>query len=105
MQTMTLIGPSHWASYLINGDVTGLEPEDVAKCDAWLMREGVGACLTCDDAGFCWHHDADRELPLGTDCQTYTFAMDDGEPDIEPLLAWLDDQDDAAAVLRDLGRA
>ena len=30
------IGYQHWASYIINGDASGLEDEDIAACDAWL---------------------------------------------------------------------
>lgn len=31
----TVAGPAHWASYLVNGDASGLEPHDRAMCDAW----------------------------------------------------------------------
>ncbi len=27
--------PAHWASYLINGDASGLEDSEQAECDAW----------------------------------------------------------------------
>jgi hypothetical protein len=37
----TITGPSHWASYFINGDASGLEPGDQEKADAWLKRENV----------------------------------------------------------------
>lgn len=57
-------GPSVWASYLVNGDSSGLEPGEKAKADAWLKREGIrivdverdsnGECL---DPYFSWHAD------------------------------------------------
>lgn len=77
LQTLTITAPSHWASYLINGDASGIEPEDVAACDAWIAREGVGLPVSCDDAGFRWRHDAYAECPLGSDCQDYIFLIED----------------------------
>lgn len=65
--------PSYWASYLINGDASGLVPPDIARCDTWIERLGYGVPVDCADAGFRVHHDAWLESPLGGDCQTYTF--------------------------------
>lgn len=65
--------PSAWASYLINGDDSGLEDGEQAQCDAWLAIIGLGAPVGCDDAGFIHYHDAYGFCPLGADCQTYTF--------------------------------
>jgi len=31
----TLTGLAHWASYLINGDSSGMEESEIALCDAW----------------------------------------------------------------------
>lgn len=69
------VAPSHWASYLINGDASGIEPEDVRQADAWIAREGLGLPVSCEDAGFHWRHDAYAECPLGADCQTYVFLV------------------------------
>ncbi len=33
-----ITGPSHWASYLVNGDDSGLEPEEKAAADAWQEK-------------------------------------------------------------------
>jgi hypothetical protein len=75
MKTLEITAPSHWASYLINGDDSGMEPEEKAQCDAWIKREGVGLPVSCEDAGFIWNHDARVECPLGSDCQTYIFLV------------------------------
>lgn len=77
LRRLTITAPSHWASYLINGDDSGLDPEEKAACDAWITREGVGMPVSCDDAGFCRHHDAYNEMPLGADCQDYVFLVED----------------------------
>lgn len=70
-----LTAPSAWASYLINGDASGIDAADIAAVEAWLEREGLGLPCDCEDAGFHWHHDAYVEMPLGADCQTYTFIV------------------------------
>jgi hypothetical protein len=34
-----LTGPAYWASAIINGDRSGLEPDERQRLDAWLARE------------------------------------------------------------------
>lgn len=36
-----IVAPAHWASYLVNGDASGLEPHELAQAQEWLRREGV----------------------------------------------------------------
>lgn len=48
MKIIKLTAPSHWASYLINGDDSGLDAEERAACDAWIAREGVGEPVGCE---------------------------------------------------------
>ena len=74
-----LIAPSAWASYLINGDISGIDALDVQQCDAWIKRVALGLPVSCDDAGFRWHHDADVDSPLGADCQEFIFLQSSGE--------------------------
>jgi hypothetical protein len=51
-----ITGPAHWASYLVNGDASGLLDDEKAKADAWLEREGVAYVVGCsDNAHFTWH--------------------------------------------------
>lgn len=38
VQFVKITGPAAWASYLINGDASGLEDGEQAKADAWLSR-------------------------------------------------------------------
>jgi hypothetical protein len=76
LDTIDVTAPSHWASYLINGDASGMEDDEIAACNAWIAREGVGMPVSCEDAGFIWYHDARPECPFGADCQTYTFLFE-----------------------------
>lgn len=74
METITATAPSHWAPYLINGDDSGLDARELLTIDAWLANSGLGMPVSCEDAGFCWHHDA-MPFALAADCQTYTFLV------------------------------
>ena len=65
--------PSAWASYLINGDASGIDDADIAACDAWIKRVGLGAPVDCEEYGFLWSHDAMVECPLGADCAEFSF--------------------------------
>ena len=71
-----LVAPSYWASYLINGDHSGLNAVEKLACDDWIKSQNVGYPVTCDDAGFRWRHDADA-FALAGDCQTYAFLVEE----------------------------
>jgi hypothetical protein len=73
MNTITLTAPSAWASYLINGDASGIEDAEQAQADAWIEHVGMGSPVGCEDAGFIHHHDARQFAHCAADCQTYTF--------------------------------
>lgn len=73
---VTYTAPSAWASYLINGDASGLEDGEQATVDAWLASIGLGDPVSCDDAGFRHVHDAFAFMPLAADCQTYSFLKE-----------------------------
>jgi hypothetical protein len=74
MDTFELTAPSYWASYLINGDSSGLNAVEKLACDDWLKANRIFDVLDCVDAGFRWRHDAD-EFALAGDCQTYTCTI------------------------------
>jgi hypothetical protein len=75
MKTITLTAPSAWASAIMNMDYSGLSKEDIGQLNTFLALNNLSFsdCLTCEDAGFMWTHDAYSVCPLGADCQTYTF--------------------------------
>ena len=66
--------PSAWASYLINGDASGLDDGEEDAVDAWIESLGWGSPTDCEDAGFIAYHDA-HQFALAADCQTYSFLV------------------------------
>lgn len=42
LKTIEITAPAYWASYLFNGDASGIEDSEAAACDAWLEREASG---------------------------------------------------------------
>jgi hypothetical protein len=59
------IGAACWASYLINGDASGLSDEERALADAWCERElGPNAAIVdCGEPYFTWHYDLHTGAP------------------------------------------
>jgi hypothetical protein len=55
----TAIGAACWASYLINGDASGLSDDERKLADAWCDRElgPNGAIIDCGEPYFTNHYD------------------------------------------------
>jgi hypothetical protein len=71
---ITYVLPACWASYLINGDHSGLEPGEKQQVDAFLEREKLSAPSGCDDeAHFSRHNDA--HTGLSEDVLGFTFLV------------------------------
>lgn len=70
-ETLTGTAPSHWASYFINGDASGMEDDEIAAADKFADWLG-GSIVSCEDAGFLKYHDAHAFYPYAADCQTYS---------------------------------
>ena len=70
MKLETYTAPSCWASYLINGDASGIDNDDQREADAFVESVGAGSPVDCADAGFIHRPDFGK---LAGDCQTYTF--------------------------------
>ena len=71
--------PTWWASYLINGDASGLTDDEQAEIDNWCEVHTAGPCLdVADDEDFTTRGD---DGWLGADRATFTFQI------IEPLYA------------------
>ena len=79
IQTENYDLPAHWASALINGDESGLEPEDSEALEAFTadMVAEYGQCWAIDcseEPSFTAYHDAKRYGVLA--CETLTFTFD-----------------------------
>lgn len=73
LEPITYVLPAYWASYLINGDDSGISPEDKAQADSFLKRESLPVPVSCsDEQYFSWHNDA---TDLGGDVLEYTFLV------------------------------
>lgn len=68
----TRILPAHWASYLVNADMT--DPDiDYDEIETYLKSERIGWCAdVSDEAEFRTRNDFDS---LGGDCLEYTFQV------------------------------
>lgn len=56
-ETYTL--PAYWASYLINGDCTGMDDSEIAEVDEFCSDKGY--CVGCsDEEEFRWRNDANK---------------------------------------------
>ena len=51
-------GAAYWASYLINGDASGLDPDEKEAADNWAARElgDDGECVDCGEPFFSWSY-------------------------------------------------
>lgn len=76
LETVTGTAPSHWASFLINNDDSGLDLQEIDQ--ALAFAHWLGAMpVSCEDAGFMRTHDAMRVCSaLASDCQTYTALIE-----------------------------
>lgn len=72
MTTETYTLPIYWASYLINGDASGLEDNEQEEIDAWMESEQPGSCVDVgEDYWFSSYNDA--RTGLAGDVAEYTF--------------------------------
>lgn len=65
--------PAYWASYLINGDASGLSPDDKANADSFLQRNALHRdnFIDCGEEFFSSRSDDSRSL-AGDMC-LYTY--------------------------------
>lgn len=75
-RTYTL--PAIWASYLINGDASGLTIQEQRQADDFLTLRKLEWPVNCGDVGFRWcndAHDMGGSAALGQECAQYTFLV------------------------------
>ena len=61
--------PDYLGSYLINGDASGLQDDEIDKIKQFLEEEGISIMEMLDDSSFYWSNDLDN---LGANCSTFT---------------------------------
>jgi hypothetical protein len=65
--------PVYWASYLINGDASGLEPGEQQRVDAYLKHENIiDVADVADESYFSWSYDLYGGEAQGGDLVDYT---------------------------------
>jgi hypothetical protein len=73
--------PTHWASYFINADPSGLDDGDIAAADGWwdatFAQQSVSCSDVADDASFCKFHDAQCWC-LACEAATFSFLIQQG---------------------------
>lgn len=76
METETYTLPEFWASPLINGDISGLDAQELIHLGRWLNNNPqLGGCLTCsDNSKFRSIHDAVGVL--ATNCLDFVFPVE-----------------------------
>jgi len=77
IKTETYRAPSNWASYLVNGDPSGLGDHEQGACDDWTatLAHLYSNPVECVEVGFYLTHDAYEFFPYATDCSLYTFQV------------------------------
>lgn len=65
--------PAFWASYLINGDDSGLEHSERREANLFIAEHDLPFPVSCsDESWFSWRNDATL---LGGDVMEYTFLI------------------------------
>jgi hypothetical protein len=63
--------PSHYASYLINGDATGLDDDEITTIERYVEVQGLGHCTGMGEEVWFAHR---SDLGPGGDVAVFTFA-------------------------------
>lgn len=72
IKTFKYFAPAHWASFLINGDASGLETADIDAASNWLASHHRCEVVDCGAAEFRHTNDAGT---LPGDCCEYTLMQ------------------------------
>lgn len=73
LDTIEVTLPVYWASYLINGDASGLQDGEQEEIDAYMELQAPYTCaVDCEqESTFSWRNDANN---LGGDVLRFTLA-------------------------------
>lgn len=81
MITLEYILPTWCLGYLINGDATGLDDDELQTLQDWEKDKGFCVGIREDYPEFRWRNDLTGAQ--GNDCYTFIFFKDE-EPEQEP---------------------
>ena len=74
IKTDIVEAPSHWACYLINGDASGMDEEQIAACDKYFAGMEVIDCNT-ETERFTWSADLFGSTSQGDTVCEYTVVV------------------------------
>ena len=75
-ETYTFVLPSYYASYLINGDASSLNDEELEIIREFLLNNNLGSCLDCsEDEWFQWYNDLFPNRKLGCSVMKFSFFV------------------------------
>ena len=78
MKEIEYILPEYWASYLMNGDSSGLSQEEETNIELWLkLHNNPNIIDVKDDAHFRYDGSWDAPNELGGDYCTYIALIDE----------------------------
>jgi hypothetical protein len=79
--------PAYWASYLINGDASGLQDGEQSTIDAWIKHEGNPHFVDCGEQYFSHTNEATN---LGGDVCDFVahYHIEEAKPDMTPTGPW-----------------
>lgn len=71
LKVETITGVAYWASYLVNGDATGMEDSEIALCDKWCDSIAPYYVISVEDDSerFTWSGHL-----YGSDCAGVTVC-------------------------------
>lgn len=68
----TYVLPVYWASYLINGDSSGMDRADLIACNDWLNARKLRRDYFCD-VSESWFARANDATSLGGDVAEFSY--------------------------------
>lgn len=74
LQVVKYTLPAYWASYLINGDDSGIESEDVYYADKFMAENNLPMPVSCSEESW-FAHSNDSSNRLAGDVLEYTFLI------------------------------
>ena len=72
------LGSAYWASYLINGDASGIDERNERLADNWLASHNAFEAVDCaDESEFSWRYgdETGDETCTGGDLLEYTLRL------------------------------